>query len=67
MTQHDNIVLFTKDGVAISQSCKIRIGILFMSRMVSMSFGVNFYGSRLLRQGGMLFLGKGISRRFDYF
>jgi len=31
---------------------------LFMSRMVSMSFGVHFYRSRLLRQGKMLFLGK---------
>ena len=38
---------------------------LLMSRMVSKSFGVNFYGSRLLRQGKMLFLGKGISRRFN--
>ena len=35
---------------------------LFMSRMVSLS---NFYKSRLLRQGKMLFLGKGISRRFN--
>ena len=38
---------------------------LFMSRMVSMSLGVNFDRSRLLRQGKMLFLGKGISRRFN--
>ena len=44
--------------------CKIRIGMLFMSRMVSISFGVNFYRSRLLRQGKLLFLGR-ISRRFN--
>ena len=38
------------DNLFITVTCKIRIGILFMSRMVAMHSWVNFYRSRLMRQ-----------------
>ena len=39
------------DNLFIAVTCKIRIVILFMSRMVAMCSWVNFYRSRLMRQG----------------